>query len=362
MNKIVKGVASLIAVLLVFSLTGYSKVDASLSGDKKKAEQNIAKFKKELNNLEDQRFEIIAKIESVDITIGKTENKLIELQKELTTKETQLKSATLKFNNQKNEFYDHLRNKFEQGDVEYVSVILNATNLTEVINYNEYHRILKEKEAAQISRLQVVKADLETQKKEIESNKQKTIDQKESLTFEKSKLAAVKKTYDNSMASIRKQLAAEEADRATILKEIAAMNRPVSGNYTGNGRLQWPVPSIPTNTTNISGFRTPSRPTHSGMDIGGYGVSGRTIVAADGGEVILAKSYYGYGNTVMIDHNNGMMTLYGHLAKINVKAGQTVKRGQTIGIMGNTGQSSGIHLHIEVIINGIRVNPNSYIR
>ncbi|MDD2371803.1 MAG: peptidoglycan DD-metalloendopeptidase family protein [Firmicutes bacterium] len=362
MKKIVMGIISIIAVLLVFSLTGYSKVDASLSSDKKETEQNIAKFKKNLDDLENQRFEIIAKLEAVDVSIINVEKKIAQLEKDLTSKEKQLEATTISYNKQKAGFYDHLRNKYEQGDVQYVSVVLDATNLTDVINYNEYYRIIKEKESEQINKLQEVKADLETQKKVIEKNKKTTIEQKNTLTLDRAKLAAVKKTYDNSMASVKKQLAAEEADRVAILKEIAALNRPVSGNYTGNGRLQWPVPSIPTSTTNISGFRTPSRPTHMGMDIGGYGVTGRTIVAADDGEVILAKSYYGYGNTVIIDHNNGMMTLYGHLASIKVKAGQTVSRGQVIGIMGNTGQSSGIHLHIEVIINGTRVNPESYIR
>ena len=362
MKKIIKGLAAILTVLLVFSLTGYSKVDASLSSDKKKTEQNIASFKNELHNLEDQRFEVIAKLEAVDLAINKTESKILQLENELATKEQQLKEATVLFDKQKGEFYKHLRSKFEQGDVEYVSVVLDSTNLTEVINYNEYYRIFKVKEAEQISKLQSVKADLENQKIVIESNKKTTIEQKNTLNLDRDKLSAVKQTYDKSMALVRKQLAAEEADRATILNEIAAQNRPVSGPYSGNGRLQWPVPSIPTTTTNISGFRTPSRPTHSGMDIGGYGVSNRTIVAADAGEVILAKSYSGYGNAIIIDHKNGMMTLYGHLASFNVKAGQNVTRGQVIGIMGNTGQSSGIHLHIEVIINGVRVNPNSYIR
>ncbi len=362
MKKILMGFFTIIAVLLVFSLTGYSKVDASLSSDKKAAEQNIAKFKKDLNNLENQRFEIIAKLEAVDVAINNVEKKIVQLEKDLSVKEKQLEITTISYNKQKSEFYNHLRNKYEKGEVEYVSVVLDATNLTDVINYNEYYRIIKEKEEEQITKLQGVKTDLETQKKVIEKNKNATIDQKNTLTLDKAKLAAVKKTYDKSMESVRKQLAAEEADRSAILKEIAALNRPVSGNYTGSGSLQWPVPSIPTTTTNISGFRTPSRPTHMGMDIGGYGVSGRTIVAADSGDVILAKSYSGYGNTVIIDHNNGMMTLYGHMASIKVKAGQTVNRGQVIGVMGNTGQSSGIHLHIEVIINGTRVNPNSYIR
>ena len=362
MGKIVKGLIAVLLLSLVLTLTTNSNVDASLASEKRETEKNIAEFKKELNEMEDQRFEIIAKLESVENAINKAEAKIALLKKDLSNKEKELKVATTKYNNQKAEFFEHLRNKYEQGDVEYVSVVLDATNLTEVINYNEYYRILKEQEAEKISALQAVKAGLEKQKKVIEANKKTTETQKNKMALESAKLKAVKKTYDDSMAKIRKQLAAEEADRIAILKEIASLNRPVSGSYTGNGRLQWPVPSIPSTTTNVSGFRTPSRPTHNGFDIGGYGVTGRTIVAADGGEVIMAKSYSGYGNTVIIDHNNGMMTLYAHLASFKVSKGQNVSRGQVIGIMGQTGQSSGIHLHIEVIINGVHVNPEPYIR
>lgn len=362
MKKIVKALLAVVLLSLVFTLTANSKINASLASEKKETEQNIANFKKELDKLEGQRFEVIAKLEAVEAAIAKAEKEIVALENDLLAKEKEFEAVTINYNNQKSQFYEHLRNKYEQGDIEYVSVVLDATNLTEVINYNEYYRIMKEKEAEKISALQAVKAKLEEQKKAIENNKQITIDQKNSMAVESSKLKAVKATYDASMASVRKQLAAEEADRIAILKEIAALNRPPAGNYTGNGRLQWPVPSIPPSTTNVSGFRTPSRPTHNGFDIGGYGVSGRQIVAADGGEVILSKSYSGYGNAVIIDHNNGMITLYAHLASDSVSVGQTVSRGQVIGIMGNTGQSSGIHLHIEVIINGVNVNPEPYIR
>lgn len=362
MKKIVKALLAVVLLSLVFTLTANSKINASLASEKKEAEQNIANFKKELDKLEGQRFEVIAKLEAVEAAIAKAEKEIVALENDLLAKEKEFEAVTINYNNQKAQFYEHLRNKYEQGDIEYVSVVLDATNLTEVINYNEYYRIMKEKEAEKISALQAVKAKLEEQKKAIENNKQITIDQKNSMAVESSKLKAVKATYDASMASVRKQLAAEEADRIAIMKEIAALNRPPAGNYTGNGRLQWPVPSIPPSTTNVSGFRTPSRPTHKGFDIGGYGVSGRQIVAADGGEVILSKSYSGYGNAVIIDHNNGMITLYAHLASDSVSVGQTVSRGQVIGVMGNTGQSSGIHLHFEVIINGVYVNPEPYIR
>ena len=84
------------------------------------------------------------------------------------------------------------------------------------------------------------------------------------------------------------------------------------------------------------------------------------MVSAASGTVIKAYSGGwggGYGNHVMIDHGNGMMTVYAHLSSVGVSTGQSVSAGQVIGRVGNTGQSTGPHLHFEVRINGVKQNP-----
>ena len=362
MSKKLKTLALGLMLVLGLAFASTGNVDASLADQQKQAEQNIASFKKELEKLQGQIFEVMAKLEQVEASIRTAEKKIASLEKDLSVKEQELQVATDNFNKQKEDFYQNVRVKYEDGDIDYMAVILESANLTDVINYNEYYRIMKTQEQAKIQVIKEAKQAIEAQRAAIEQNKAETENERNSLATERDKLDAVKKTYDASKAAVEKQLAAEEADRKAILQEIANLNRSVSGPYTGNGQLQWPVPSIPTNTTNVSGFKTPERPTHAGFDIGGYGVTGRQIVACDGGDVVMAKSYSGYGNCIIIDHNNGMMTLYGHLASFNVSAGQRVSRGQVIGIMGDTGQATGIHLHLEVIINGTQVNPEPFIR
>ncbi|MBU0969494.1 MAG: M23 family metallopeptidase [Proteobacteria bacterium] len=98
---------------------------------------------------------------------------------------------------------------------------------------------------------------------------------------------------------------------------------------------------------------------HSGLDISNQ--VGTKIIATANGKVSYAARKLYFGNLVIIDHGYGRVTKYGHLEKIMVKPGQTIKRGDTIALLGNTGQSTGPHVHYEVRINGLPVNPLKYI-
>ncbi len=98
---------------------------------------------------------------------------------------------------------------------------------------------------------------------------------------------------------------------------------------------------------------------HEGIDISGD--FGTPVVATAQGKVTMASYYGSFGLAIQIEHENGMTTLFGHLAKIYVKAGEEVRRGQKIGLMGNTGMSTGPHLHYEVRIDEQAVNPRPYL-
>jgi murein DD-endopeptidase MepM/ murein hydrolase activator NlpD len=98
---------------------------------------------------------------------------------------------------------------------------------------------------------------------------------------------------------------------------------------------------------------------HSGQDI--RAPRGTPIYASANGVLTLAGWKNGYGNTVVVDHGNGLTTLYGHLSKVEATLGQEVKRGDLLGLVGSTGRSTGPHLHYEVRINEVAVNPTHYL-
>jgi murein DD-endopeptidase MepM/ murein hydrolase activator NlpD len=104
---------------------------------------------------------------------------------------------------------------------------------------------------------------------------------------------------------------------------------------------------------------TAERVMHDGLDIAAP--AGRDVLAPADGTVVFAGLEGGYGNVIVMDHGYGIKTRFGHLSQIMVKSGQHVKRGQTIAAIGNTGRSTGPHLHYEVRVNGVPENPRKFI-
>lgn len=121
----------------------------------------------------------------------------------------------------------------------------------------------------------------------------------------------------------------------------------------GTGSLSWPARGYIS-----SGFGMRWGKMHKGIDIAGSG----SIRAADNGRVVSAGWDGDYGKAVIIDHGNGLRTLYGHLRSISVSVGDVVAKGKVIGVMGSTGDSTGVHLHFEVLKNGRPQNPTRFLR
>jgi murein DD-endopeptidase MepM/ murein hydrolase activator NlpD len=169
--------------------------------------------------------------------------------------------------------------------------------------------------------------------------------------------AKVKAEWDRRVAELEASHRHLEATENDLSRVIASQNAPASASTaapapsSGNGRMIWPIAG-----TISRGFF----PGHTGMDI--YNVSGTPIWAALPGRVSSAgRNDGGYGNLVILDHGNGLQTYYAHLSQINVSVGQSVSQGQTIGLEGSTGRSTGPHLHFEVRVNGSPQDPMRYL-
>jgi murein DD-endopeptidase MepM/ murein hydrolase activator NlpD len=172
-------------------------------------------------------------------------------------------------------------------------------------------------------------------------------------SLKRSALASTRETREE-FVSEAESLAAESADLAA---QIKAAQDGAGSNGTGQpsaAGLTWPCDGVVT-----SGFGMRWGRMHEGIDIGcAYGSPNR---AAAAGAVIYAGWLGGYGNLVVVDHGNGLSTAYAHASTILVSVGQRVSQGETVSLVGSTGHSTGPHLHFEVRINGVAVDPLLYL-
>ena len=196
-------------------------------------------------------------------------------------------------------------------------------------------------------RADAAKADLETQEAGVK------------------KLMAGRRALLDDVRGDRRTIEAEARDLQKRSAALAAKIRAAQGIPSGpsgsvavgtpsSSGLVWPVSGAIT-----SGFGPRWGRMHEGIDVAGS--SGTPIAAAAGGTVIVAGPQGGYGNLVVLDHGGGLSTAYAHLSSIAVSTGQSVGQGTVVGGMGTTGNSTGVHLHFEVRVNGGAVNPRGYL-
>lgn len=346
------------------------------SSEAKKIEKELNSIKSDLSKATDYKKSLDSLANTTQSKIAVAEALSAEIEQNIAATEADIEAKTAEINATFEKFLDRLCASYEEGDASYLSILLGSESMTEflsrmdmVSSMLEYDRKLKEAYKEE-------KEALEAKMKELEEDKAAQEETLKTLESDKARLDSLQSeqsSYINSLqsdaAAAQKQYEAAKAEEARIDAEIKELLRKQeeeqkknnSGNVVvGSGVYAWPLPGY-TYISSHFGWRTLGgrRDYHLGIDIpASYGTA---IVAADDG-VVLQASYRGtYGNFVLISHGNGVATAYAHLSSFNCKAGQTVTKGQTIGKVGSTGNSTGNHLHFEVRINGETVNPLGYV-
>jgi murein DD-endopeptidase MepM/ murein hydrolase activator NlpD len=205
------------------------------------------------------------------------------------------------------------------------------------------------------AQVQLVKLESEKAQLEVERN-----EANDALAAAQNEAAVVQ----SLLSEIRRDIAAAEehkdgleADAERLEDEIARLQ---SDEGEAPGILGWPING---RVSSPFGYRIHPilgvRKLHTGIDINGS--TGTPISASADGTVILSQTYGGYGRAVVIDHGGGMSTLYAHQSSIAVSVGEVVTRGEVIGYVGCTGSCTGPHLHFEVRLNGVPVDPMQYL-
>ena len=363
-----------------------SEID-SLKSQKSQLASQKNSLQSTINSLQGQQNDQIALKNALDeknaITVKQilNLNEQIELHTQLIEQKTKEVDEAQKVADAQLEKYKvRVRAMEESGRYNYFEVLFGASSIGEFLSLiddiGDIMRSYKELEDAyrqSVADLKAVKTEYEQAKAEMEDSKTEleTLKaQQEKDIAEAASVIASLQGDISSNSSLLSQLSEQEKQlNADIQKKVDELNKQQeankgnngSGSTVGTGNLVWP--SYCTYITSRQGPRTHpitgEYRNHGGTDIGAS--YGSAIYAADSGTVVRSADGWngGWGNYVMIDHGNGMQTLYAHMSSRAVSVGQTVSRGQTIGYVGSTGMSTGAHLHFEMYINGSRIDPQT---
>ena len=382
--------------------------DAQDKKDEAKSKRKEAERK--LNGLKMAKEDALDMIEKLDVEIADYETKIKKLEDE----QIVLRAAAAVVENNLDEAYvleskqydgmkERIRFAYENGDAEYIDALLSVKDYSSVTNQAEYVEKVSLYDQKQLKELLVIEQSINDYKLIISNNmaevgklRAEAEEEQQALeVMQDGKKAAIKEynlaisdteydieqlqkieaEQDAQIAAIEAAAAAARAAAEAAARQKAEQqqaqqasstdatntNTTNMNSYTG-GAFTWPCPSSYTIT---SGYGARNAPTegastfHKGIDIGCS--SGATIVAAADGVVSFTGYFGGGGNTVIIDHGNGLSTLYMHLSAFAVSQGANVKAGNTIGYAGSTGISTGPHLHFAVRVNGAYVDPSGYL-
>lgn len=403
-KRLKSAISVLLSLVLMFSLvlcftpTNANAATTQAEIDELKEQHNQLKEQQKdiqntVNSLRGQQDKLIELKTALDEKNAITLQQILNLEEQITLheelieqKSVELEKAQDVADEQLSRLKVRIRNMEENGRYNYVAVLFGAESISEFLSLmDDIGDIMKSDRDLENSYKEAV-TDLKTVKSEYEEARLELKEQKAELTNLSAQLekdiaeanAAIQELEGDISANsaILSQLNAQDKEMQDKInqkiKELNEQNKPSNPSNpsnpstpSGSGTLTvWP--SYCTYITSVQGNRvhpiTGKYGTHGGTDIGAS--YGSAIYAAGSGTVVTAynNSAYngGYGNYAMINHGNGIQTLYAHMSVCSVTVGQTVSAGQTIGYVGSTGRSTGPHLHFEVRVNGSRVDPQSY--
>ena len=330
----------------------------------------LAAIQKKLDGLGGQ-------IAAVEEKLSVTREKLDVLRKELRLKKLELEAAQAELELEQRNFAERAVLSYKSDDLDYVDVLLASSDFEDLISrVNVIHDLLGGNNTL-VGGLETARDEVDAEKDAIARREGAVADAARVLQEKTDELAALRAAQAASQAAalavrqqkagalkgVNQDLAELERQEDQILAESQALTGVItgsSGSGQGTGSLIYPVNGPITSPFGwrihpILGYKK----FHTGVDFGvGYGTP---IRAADSGTVIYATWMGGYGNVIIVDHGDGLSTLYAHQSSLAVGTGARVTRGQTVGYVGSTGFSTGPHLHFEVRVNGNPVDPMGYL-
>lgn len=371
-----KIISALLIGTLCFGMT--TQVRATEIDDTKQKAEELQK-KKEAAESEQQS--LAAQLESIVAEMEDTKNQISQKEEELGQKEEELFEAQAQENDQYESMKKRIKYMYENGNTKFVDILCQSKDISEFLNNAEYISTISSYDREQLVAYQQIREKVQEQQAALEEEYAKLEDLQNDLIAKQSNVESLKASKESEISSISGELeqtnqklaelqaAAEEAARKQKEKEAAAAAKKNNNSgsaggsvVSGNGMFTHPCPGY-SRISSTFGYRDAplagASTNHKGVDFAA--ATGTPIYAAAAGTVTSAGYSGKAGNLIIINHGNGLLTYYMHCNTIFVSAGQKVSKGQNIGQVGTTGNSTGPHLHFQVMSNGTPVNPMNYL-
>ncbi len=371
-----KKAAGLLMVLALCLGTAVHADASEISETEKKAEE----LENQKKAAEGEKASLENQLNGIVSEMDKTKSEIEAKEAEIRTKEEELVQAKVDENEQYESMKKRIKYMYENGNSQFIEILCESKSIGEFLNNAEYISTISQYDRDMLVEFQQIVKAVEEQEKtlkeeyaELESMQNSLIAKQEELNeLLESKAEELEKISADLGATKEKleQLKAAAAEAARKQEEQARL-AAASANagagagaavVSGNGMFTHPCPGYSRISSEFGWREAPiagAGNNHKGMDFAAS--TGTPIYAAAAGKVTIARSSATAGNWVVIDHGNGLQTYYMHASALYVSEGQSVSKGQNIAAVGSTGQSTGPHLHFQVMQNGSPVNPRSYL-
>lgn len=340
----------------------------SLSDQLQEARDAQAELEKQIEAIQSDKSKALEEKALLDRQNDKLRSEISLLQQQSDETQARITELTQKEQEQYELFCRQVREEEERGTVSYWSVLFKASSFTDLLARMDFVNEVMDYDRQVISDLQTTRRQLTEDKTALEQQKSEMESSQTKLQQQVDAASTLIREYEETEAGHQAMLDEAAEDEARIQ---ALIRQQQSGGSSGGGGSSGSNSGVdgyiwPTNNTRVVTSPYGERwcpfhgyESHNGADIDA--ARGSAVLAAKSGRVIQAGWNGGYGISVMIAHDDGITTLYGHMDGCSVSVGQTVSQGETIGICGNTGNSSGAHIHYTMYKNGGTIDPLPYL-
>ncbi|MEJ8734014.1 murein hydrolase activator EnvC family protein [Mediterraneibacter sp. ICN-202921] len=364
-------------LVLTMSMTMALQVHATTIEDAQKKGEELEQQK---SAAEAEKNALTAQLNEIITDMNETQTEMTKKESEIEKAENDLIAAKVDENQQYQSMKKRIQFMYENGDTKILEVMMESKTLGEFLNKAEYASKLSDYDREKLEDFQDVVEEVEKKEQTLQTEYDELSTLQTDLMAKQTEVQALLDSNDLLLADLETQIGDNAADLEKLIAEAEEAKRiqqeqaaaqqqggggpsytePSGGNVvSGNGYFTHPCPGMSYQSSYFGEIREFEVGGHKGHDYAA--AEGTPTYAAAAGTVLIAEFSLSAGNWVVIDHGNGLTTKYMHHSALCVTAGQYVEKGQQIGFVGSTGQSTGPHLHFQVEENGIAVNPDKYL-